>query len=632
MHRSLFLDSIITNKIGVCRWMEAGTTIDTALPGIKELTDDKPEWRAIIVRLEDGSEMKKFQSKNNNPYDFADQDEKNFQAEETEVPLVRLAQMLGGVPSIPIEFESHVITGKGLVSRTVYKPVVDERKMECRNNLVEKYKFGGNLPSEVMIISIRATGDEEPQPVFGTNAALGSNYKDADFCKRNAYPDLCRFLVFDIINKGTVRKNADMFRFWTSVLLLGTNRIPSSTLRAYKLFNIDVAFDKFAMEQTMQQTVDRMVSTGVFIDNAVKRITEHSDESDDKIPDYKVTIPVILNFDFEEYKKQDEKVRLSWISKNQSDDAYEWNQVCKEKESEIRKAINQVQRVNDGAADKCRKFRSYSKLRAKALNKYQKQDLNTSMHETYRGIIEERGCLNSNFEGNKEETDRLKLKVFRQFLEKPTFRQLFFAVFTCAFVILLQSTNALVFLANGENSNVLSIINISLASLGIAFLGMVIALIVYKSKMKSTIKSYNTAMESELRSKYDNADVFSHFVSSIASYFVGKTYLKELDGRSDYKDDYMETLGLQQRAAEKLKSNITTWKKAFFLDVNLQGNVVEDNVGLNLKINPTFNPHYTLDDDIMHEIALNNTGDKIYSRLPFIKTLTIEGEELRNDC
>ena len=69
-YQPLFADAINNNRIGVCKWIESGTTIDTALPELRNLTDDKEEWRAVIVRYIDDSSMAAFDSDPRNPYDF----------------------------------------------------------------------------------------------------------------------------------------------------------------------------------------------------------------------------------------------------------------------------------------------------------------------------------------------------------------------------------------------------------------------------------------------------------------------------------------------------------------------------------------------------------------------------------
>ena len=69
-YQPLFADALKNNRIGVCKWNESGTTIETALPELNSLIDDKEDWRAIIVRFIDDNCMAMCQSVPQNPYDF----------------------------------------------------------------------------------------------------------------------------------------------------------------------------------------------------------------------------------------------------------------------------------------------------------------------------------------------------------------------------------------------------------------------------------------------------------------------------------------------------------------------------------------------------------------------------------
>ena len=69
-HYPLFLEALDAEEFGVCRWNEAGTALDTALPEISELVNDKEEWRAIIVHVENESNMAEFSCSKRNPFDF----------------------------------------------------------------------------------------------------------------------------------------------------------------------------------------------------------------------------------------------------------------------------------------------------------------------------------------------------------------------------------------------------------------------------------------------------------------------------------------------------------------------------------------------------------------------------------
>ena len=119
-YKSLFLEYVNENRLGVCKWNEGGTTIDTALPGITELTNDQESWRAVIVRMKDDEAMSGFEYDIANPYEFH---ENTFSDElsESSVPLIRLTHILGGVPEPEIVFEEKRIGRYGAFLKDSHK-------------------------------------------------------------------------------------------------------------------------------------------------------------------------------------------------------------------------------------------------------------------------------------------------------------------------------------------------------------------------------------------------------------------------------------------------------------------------------------------------------------------------------
>ena len=129
----LFSDSLDNNDVGICKWNEAGENIDTALPGLKELTDDKENWRAIIVRFEDEESMSKHTCSDINPFDFYD----NYISDDvkvSDVPLVRITQMLGGYP--------------------VFNYDLQEKKDKV-SEIKGKLQFDGKAPLTITLLSLR---------------------------------------------------------------------------------------------------------------------------------------------------------------------------------------------------------------------------------------------------------------------------------------------------------------------------------------------------------------------------------------------------------------------------------------------------------------------------------------------
>ena len=49
----LFSETLEKGEVGICQWMEAGITVEDALPELINLVEGKESWRAVIVRIQD---------------------------------------------------------------------------------------------------------------------------------------------------------------------------------------------------------------------------------------------------------------------------------------------------------------------------------------------------------------------------------------------------------------------------------------------------------------------------------------------------------------------------------------------------------------------------------------------------
>lgn len=107
------MDAITDESVGFCTWIQSGESIDTAIPELRELTDDKSEWSAVVVLSE--NDLRELGSSPNtqNPFDFSqfghDEDELNISTNN----LIRLTHMLGGVPSPEKHFRSMTVEEEG---------------------------------------------------------------------------------------------------------------------------------------------------------------------------------------------------------------------------------------------------------------------------------------------------------------------------------------------------------------------------------------------------------------------------------------------------------------------------------------------------------------------------------------
>lgn len=73
--------------------------------------------------------------------------------------MIRLAQMLGGVPAPAMHFESRIIKEKDKEERMIYVPVVREEDQKASEELKQKYQFHGKLPDEIILVCPRNRRD-----------------------------------------------------------------------------------------------------------------------------------------------------------------------------------------------------------------------------------------------------------------------------------------------------------------------------------------------------------------------------------------------------------------------------------------------------------------------------------------
>ena len=105
----LFSETLEKGEVGICQWMEAGTTVEDALPELINLVEGKESWRAVIVRIQDEEDMAVQPAARMNPYDFYENADGDGKIRENPVPLVRLTHMLGGMPVPETRFEARIV-------------------------------------------------------------------------------------------------------------------------------------------------------------------------------------------------------------------------------------------------------------------------------------------------------------------------------------------------------------------------------------------------------------------------------------------------------------------------------------------------------------------------------------------
>ena len=421
----------------MCKWIEAGTTIDTALPEIGNLTDDKKEWRAVIVRYIDDNCMAAFESDVRNPYDFLINRDAEDSVEESPIPLVRLTQMLGGVPPLEIKFKAEILREAHKAPRTIYVPIENTQRERAHKELTAKYAFDGKLPSSILIISVRSKSYQAES--LGRSWLAHKESESSEFWKRNHFPSICRFMVYDIEKQGPIQKEADDFGFWYSVMLMAINEWDSSTIQAYRLYTLGVFMNSDAMSESFQMLADRLRDAKRSIERSIKKDIEGYACKELGLPDFKVEIPVALKI-----PKVDEctikKMSFHLLSDGAATDTAIWEKAQRIAENELTGSIKSASRALDQTADKMRSNCTFSADEVLPLSKYQYEDLKEETDEIYQQIVHIQGILPKENVSTNAELQEAAYRVKRNLLGRVIKRP---AIWTVILAVLLLLASAI---------------------------------------------------------------------------------------------------------------------------------------------------------------------------------------------
>ena len=627
-HYPLFLEALDKGDIGLCRWNEAGSTIDTAVPELAELTNDKKEWRAIIVHTDSESFMSEFPASGRNPYDFIVNESDDKLIKESPVPLIRLTHILGGVPAPTKRFNEKTIDDK-IPPQVVYIPIDNTDEQHVYERLTEKYRYDGKKPSEIMLITLRAKCEDSKHQ---SKRVWQKIYEDSssDFWERNHYPSICRFLVFDTTQQGPVERNAEMFRFWTSVMALSLNDVEPDFLQAYRLYRVCACIDPDALRDTFQQTVARLAGAQATIEENIRKETQRRLNEASVLPDYAVEIPVTFDFSMNPIKKAKEK-RFGLAAKNVDSELRAWEGLRESSEQEVKAAFHITDRRLEQSAERLHTVSEYRDTSIRRLDKYEVLDFGQQLEETYGGVMEILGELPREPLYKESDIAAAAAKVSDSILSRMTIAQTFSCVGIAAGLLCLSLIPAALKLKTQPNGSIWMLVGTIIVGLGLLSAGATALLYLKRRRLTGEIAKYTSKLRRILAALTVSAQDFSQYLSGIASHIRGSTYLKQFHMKNFDEEQILESRKTHMRATQALIGKLMTWSVAFHIPVNFAEDAIEDNVLIDPLCPPGKNPLYTFEYGTNYERPLNASGDQVISPFAFVTQLKIDREELYND-
>lgn len=622
----LFMEAMNRNQIGVCRWMEPGTTVDTALPELRELIEDKEEWRAIIVRVIDEDDMGQYAYDPRNPFDFKYYHEQKREYGESPIPLVRLTNMLGEVPAPEIKYEAVEILEDNKSPRLVYQPKKSDDEEELYQELLDKYDFDGKRPTEIILISVRRGRKVKKDRI----EQAWTNYKEiesSNFWKINPYDKSCRFVVFDLKHQGNTELDADMFRFWTSVLHIAQNPVEPDELQAYRLYRMNIKLDKGALQNSIQKCANRLHGVSILMTQRIQTEDNRWRLEHKKLPSYRMEVPVVLDLPRHNNISVDHGM-FPVLTNNVDTDLRRWNELSKESEQKLKETAGSAEVALDEAAEMMRDFRSVREQDVLQLNKYQRKMMDVDLRGLYSLFLDSQKQLP---DSKKAVNDQLK-ETSQEVRQHLKFRINSSQILNLAWILLLLIAMVVVpgvvVHYTRDTGNVRSIVTALLVLLDLFVLPVLLLVIIQKKEMTEKIRNYNLALGAAVGKIAESSELYSNFLGSMVSHSRGQSYLQILKKKKFSLSNTRIAIDLHMKAVDAMMLSLEKWNKAFYLNANFNQSYYDEDDGFEISIQPMKNRLYTLEYGHSFDIPLNNSGAKIQSPFDFVDKLELTREEL----
>lgn len=628
-YRRLFYEDFIDRgELDFCTWIKTGDSVDTALPALYDLIAGKREWRAIIVQSEQ-DRLTGPESAPNNPFDFAANRDRNpYEVSESDIPLIRLTQLLGGVPEPELAFEPVTLEEDGKATRVVYRPQRSEEAMREHRRLSEKYQFFENRPREVLVISTRQPVDNTAQEIAAA-WELRLESESSEFWHRNRYPSICRFLTCDVVNQRHSLYCGSVFKLWCVVLLLALNQVEASTLQAYRLYNVSVELDGERLSAAFSGYYTRMQAMLTQLDAAEANRESVESQTLRQAPRVEEEVSVSFSTKHSADLLIDNR-HLGLTTDVPREEREYWGESYRRATSALTELLRSPERALDVAADDTRRRGVYPPDQVELLNRYQRSDLEAELEQTYFEALEQRSKLGFEAERRQRERAVIDQQVRRRIAQRLTRKRALIGGAVCLGAVVLGSLPYLI--GAGRQGGfpllwaVLAVLGCLLACAGF---GLAEAWI-QRREMADAMQDHNRCMHDTLREIQTGAQHYSGYLSALCSYLRGRSYLDQEAALRGSRATAAQLSRGHRRAIQKCCALVREWGGA--LGAPVEAGLGEKPPAFDAAVTPEENLAYRFPTrNQSRRIPLNQTGEELRSPYDFIRSMTMEREELYDD-
>lgn len=626
--RLLFEDFIDRGELDFCTWIKTGDSVDTALPALYDLVAGKREWRAIIVQSE-RDRLTGPESAPNNPFDFVEnRDQSPYEVSESQIPLIRLTQLLGGVPEPELAFEPVMLEEDGKATRVVYKPRRSPEAAQEHKRLSEKYQFFENRPREVLVLSTRQPVDNTAQEIAAAwNLRLES--ESSEFWHRNRYPSVCRFLTCDVVNERHSLYCGSVFKLWCGVLLLALNQVEASSLQAYRLYHLSLELDTGRLSAAFSGYCAKM--------EAMLSQLEAAEDNQESLESQTLR----------QAPRVDQEVSVTFNAKHSADlmvdtrplgltgdvPRPEWNYWIdgfRRATVALTELLRSPLRALDVAADDTRRRGVYPRDQVELLNRYQRSDLEEALEKTYFETLDQRAKLGFDPRRRQKEREVIDQQVRRRITQRLTRKRALIGGGVCLGCVVLGALPYFIGAVRQGGAVLPWALLVTLLTLVVCGGFGLAEVWIQRREMADAMEDHNRCMHEILREVQNSAQHYTGYLSALCAYLRGRSYLDQEQWLRSTQANQAQLSRGHRRAIAKCCALVRSWGGAL-------GATVEPGLG---DKPPAFDAAVAPEENLAYRfptrnqgrrIPLNQTGETMFSPYDFIRSMTLEREELYDD-
>lgn len=630
----LFQPFIQDGRIAFCRWNPQGYDLRSALPELRSTVRGHERWRALVVlplpTVNSQSVKEEYPACSDNPFDFLCNADSQAGRDvcESDVPLIRLAQMLGGVPEPVYDYtDSIIVNEKGEYRDTVLSTPLSELEEQRRAwvELEEKYHFPCDKPAEVWLLAARRMDPMRGREKLPGDITAPTPVPERGFALRNRYPARARFLVMDCAMPDHARCREDEFTFWMMVLTLALNQYEGGRLEPENLYRLQGSVDTQIMQSLFSAYCNRLsrIDRDVSRRQNLLRLRLEDSREQEELPNYSLKIPVKYATDVPKGLTV-EQIPVGLARDCPIQEKHWWNTQMVESRHAFRRLLNAPVRSLDMACALLRRNDRIDVSTLSRMDRYQLRELDMQLNDEEIEIF----CEDSAaalplriFEKIRDQAERAVRTNISHRMKRSTAigtGVMALGVFIIGFMPELLRVSAL-------QAGMKEILLAEVIRLGVLAVVGVLTLLAFRRGLVHLIRDYNGEMR-KIESKVAlSCHFFEGYLSRVCTYMRGRSIVEALHSKEMRMQEGIYQMEKHHVAIARCCERTRGWMKDFGLDVlpdEQQGRAEY----FNISIDPEENEAYDLRTEYGKSIQ-DSQGKRILVPYPFVNKMEIKREE-----